>query len=170
MAKKQSNAYITFASHQRTSMIVDGCQQDKCYKRSVLTHMECDAREKYTFYVRINDEHRVKKNSFISISQVHISNSLICTVLCVSPANFFFATHRQFTAIAVLCNRYSSSSLLFHTQKRTNTIAYHNDSCWIRPNGNFGPNTTSTYGKYSRKKTQFYRYIICMRQNFLPDS
>lgn len=52
--------------------------------------MECDAREKYTFYVRINDEHGVKKILFISISQAHISNSLICTVLCVSPANFFF--------------------------------------------------------------------------------
>lgn len=50
------------------TVIVDECQQDKCYMKSVLTHMECDvrcdAKEKYTFYAKnVNDgAGRRKKN------------------------------------------------------------------------------------------------------------
>lgn len=51
---------------KKHTVIVDECQQDKCYMESVLEHMECDAKEKYTFYAKnVNDgAGRTKNKSF----------------------------------------------------------------------------------------------------------
>lgn len=79
MKKTKTMAAAAAATREKKkhTAIVDECQQDKCYMKSVLTHMECDvrcdAKEKYTFYAKnVNDgagRSSKKVSLFIFISQ-----------------------------------------------------------------------------------------------------
>ena len=150
--EKRATHILHLTPHTRRP---NGSQQDKCYKKSVLTHMKCDTKaknvHKYFFlwlHRRWRERQKIVSFPFrrpIFLIQRYAPFSSI-------SLNFFSsAIHR--IKCCCLCNRYFHLLLSFVRRKvwMPSPIAF-NGSCWIHWSGSF-----------SAKRTKLYEHLWEMR-------